>query len=190
MADETRPIPTVAWMAYFALGPGAELARMAEAFPEVGDGYCCMGAVNSGPAYCTCWQPVFDLPQQPLDPAAVSALQAGGEPRVRDRMCADCAYRPGSPERSGDETYFGDPEELDNLAREARRFWCHQGMRQPARWRHPSGAEVPGHGGDYKPIIDQDSSVPFKADGQPADLCAGWDARRRALAAEPVTHGA
>lgn len=55
-------------------------------------------------------------------------------------------------------------------------FVCHQGIRRAVKWQHPSGAIVSGHEGNYcPPIID---GVPFKADGTPADICAGWAALR------------
>lgn len=55
-------------------------------------------------------------------------------------------------------------------------FACHQGMRRPVKWVHPSGAEVLGHPAGYAPpIVD---GVPYKADGTPGDLCGGWFLRR------------
>lgn len=156
-------------------------------FPEVGDGTCCMGAAVYGPNRCTCWVPVFDLEQADIDQDAVRALAAGVAPNIRERMCPDCAYRPNSPEKSGDGTYVGDADTLEGLALRGERFWCHQGVRKPVAWRHPSGAEIPGHDGGYEPPII--NNVPYRADGTPAELCAGWDARRRALAAAKEQHG-
>ena len=97
-------------------------------------------------------------------------------------MCHDCAYRPNSPEKTGDEAYAGDPQELERLAREDR-FWCHDGMRQPRSWLHPpSGVTIAAVlAGDYQPPIIE--GIPWRADGQPGLLCAGWAARRRALTA-------
>lgn len=134
---------------------------------------CCIQADERGPAACACWEPVYDLAQAEPDRAVT--------PVTRSRMCGDCAYRPESPEKTGDARYQGDPAELERLAREDR-FWCHTGMRQPVAWRHPNGALIPDrHDGNYEPpVID---GVPFKADGTPGELCAGWDARRRALTA-------
>jgi hypothetical protein len=150
-------------------------------FPPVGDGGCCDGELQYGPAGCTCWRPVYDLEQQPVDEDAQRLLAAGVEPVTRRLMCGDCAYRPDSPEKSGDETYEGDAEFLDNIAQTNRQFWCHQGMRIPLKWVHPAGIEIPGHPGAYRPpIVD---NVPYRADGTPAELCAGWAARRRALVA-------
>jgi hypothetical protein len=149
-------------------------------FPEVGDGTCCAGAALYGPDRCTCWVAEYDLEQAEVDQEAVQALAAGVAPNTRDRMCPDCAYRPGSPEKSGDGTCVGDAGTLEGLAMRGERFWCHQGVRKPVAWRHPSGLEIPGHDGGYEPPII--AGVPYRADGSPAELCAGWDARRRALA--------
>ncbi len=135
---------------------------------------CCDGCRKHGPVGCTCWRPVFDLEQ-----TTPSFPQHGPvDPAVRDSMCHDCAYRPGSPEKSGHPDYKGDAAELDRLAR-VDRFWCHQGMRRPLYWEHPAGVRVEGSPADYDPPID--GFVPYKADGTPAELCSGWDARRRAL---------
>jgi hypothetical protein len=159
-------------------------------FPETGDPGCCEGAAILGPHRCTCWQPVFDLEQAPVDQETLALLNAGVEPNTRRRMCEDnqagdrgCAYRPGSPERNGDPHFQGDAEFLENLAAQDRRFWCHQGMRKITAWRHPSGMEIPDEpGAAYDPPIV--GNVPWKADGTPGELCAGWAARRRALAAK------
>jgi len=136
-------------------------------FPDAGEGACCYGAIMNGPQACTCWQPVYDLEQQPLRP---------GDLGLRGSMCGDCAFRPGSPERSGDPSYQGDGEFLDEIVITGELFACHQGVRRVIRWVHPSGAEISGHGGDYRPPLV--NGRPFKADGTPADLCAGWAARR------------
>jgi hypothetical protein len=54
----------------------------------------------------------------------------------------------------------------------------------PVAYRHPSGAEIPGHPAGYDPpIVD---GVPCKADGTPADLCAGWLLRCAKLSGEPA----
>lgn len=45
-------------------------------------------------------------------------------------------------------------------------------------WRHPAGMRIPadpGRDGDYQPPIVL--GVPFRADGQPGLLCAGWAGR-------------
>ncbi|HET9889703.1 MAG TPA: hypothetical protein VFQ42_04310 [Mycobacterium sp.] len=153
-----------------------------EEFPPAGDGGCCWGEIVNGPAGCTCWKPVYDLDQAEPDPTAVRWLGAGVTPVTRRRMCHDCAYRPNSPEKRGEEGYAGDAEFLERIAAADERFWCHQGIRRPAKWVHPSGAEWVGSPAAYSP--PKVNGVPYRADGSPAELCAGWDARRRALAAE------
>jgi hypothetical protein len=135
--------------------------------PDPAHGACCDGSAIKGPQYCTCWTPVFDLEQQDVRP---------GEAGRRDALCADCAYRPGSPERSGDERYSGDREFLDRIVETGEPFRCHQGISRAVKLVHPSGAEVDVPPGDYRPPIV--AGVPYKADGTPADLCAGWAARR------------
>lgn len=150
---------------------------------------CCPDARDKGPAACTCWRPVFDREQADPDLQAVVGLALGEmEPPQRPLMCGDCAYRPGSPERTGSAEYNGSAAELDRIAREDR-FWCHDGMRKPVAWRHPRGmriATVQAADGDFQPPIIE--GVPYRADGQPGLLCAGWAARRRALTAECGTH--
>lgn len=130
---------------------------------------CCVGAVERGPSECTCWEIDYDLEQQPPQP---------GAPGTRSTMCADCAYRPDSPERSGDEDYVHDFDTFD-----AGTFFCHQGMRKPVRFRHPLGITIDATGDFYKPPLrldrDRDEAVPYKADGSPGDRCAGWAAHRR-----------
>lgn len=143
---------------------------------------CCWGFMEDSWAGCTCWIPVFNYPDGQAPPAEQKRqwLAAGIAPNTRDGMCPDCAYRPDSPEKTGDATYAGDPEFLERIAREGERFWCHQGMLLVVAWRHPSGVEVPGHAGAYcPPVVD---GVPYQADGSPGLLCAGWTARSRALA--------
>lgn len=135
--------------------------------PDPEHGGCCMGSAAMGPQYCTCWEPVYDLDQQDIRP---------GEAAARKGMCRDCAYRKGSPERSGDERYSGDEEFLAAIAQTGEKFWCHQGMRKVVKLRHPSGAEVVIGTDHYDP--PKDDGVPFKADGTPGDLCAGWTAHR------------
>jgi hypothetical protein len=137
--------------------------------PDPVNGTCCIGSAVKGPQYCTCWVPVFDLEQRPTVP---------GEPGARAAMCADCAYRPRSPERQGDERYSGDAEFLSRITETGERFFCHQGVRRTVRLRHPSGAGVEVGPGDYRPpIVD---AIPYKADGSPGELCAGWSLRRAA----------
>jgi len=135
--------------------------------PDPVNGTCCIGSAAMGAQYCTCWEPVYDLEQQEIQPGAAAA---------RKSMCGDCAYRPGSPERSGDERYNGDGEFLAAIAQTGDIFWCHQGMRRTVKLRHPSGAEVVISTDHYDP--PKDAGVPFKADGTPSDICAGWSAHR------------
>lgn len=137
--------------------------------PSAGQGRCCSGALLLGPQACTCWTAVYDLEQQPIQP---------GTPTVPTpaRMCGDCAYRPGSPEKQGDDSHRGDQELLDRLVATGEPFYCHTGIRRKASHRHPSGTILDGHPGDYDPpIVD---GVPYKASGEPGDLCAGWLLRR------------
>lgn len=138
--------------------------------PDTG-GTCCAGAAVYDPSRCTCWRPVYDLEQAKPQPAA---------PQVRERMCGDCAYRPSSPERRGEDGYVGDGDLLEDLAAEGKPFWCHDGIRRPVRLVHPSGMEIPGHPAAYDP--PKIGGMPFRADGRPALLCAGWAARGRAIA--------
>lgn len=131
---------------------------------------CCYGVALDGPTGCTCWAPVYSAEQ--------AAVVTGQPPTTRRRMCEDCAYRPGSPEKRGDPGYRGDAVELE-MAAETGKFYCHQGLRRVVKWVHPSGAEVVAPPGGYDPpVVD---GVPYRADGTPEELCAGWDARRRAL---------
>lgn len=172
-----------ALLAHFESGQG--LALVAGGSPWK----CCPGALREGPAACTCWTPVYDLDQTDPAPATVVALILGDQqPPVRSRMCDDCAYRPDSPERTGDENYAGDTAKLEHLAATGERFWYHDGMRRPAAWVHPRGMRIPAVGdGDYQPPIVE--GIPFRADGQPGLVCAGWSARNRALAAKPRVDG-
>lgn len=99
-------------------------------------------------------------------------------------MCSDCAYRPDSPERNGN-SMGCNAAQLEQLAAEGTRFWCHDGMRKPVAWRHPAGIRIATTSeadGDYQPPIVE--AVPYRADGQPGLLCAGWVARNRALTAK------
>ncbi len=145
-------------------------------FPDVTDGVpCCYGSAHNGPGGCTCWEPVHDLEQAPVQVA---------EPAVRPECCHDCAYRTGSPESLGDGRYgLSDPGELEDFAGRAgkTRFFCHQGSRRVVAWRHPTGAvhPVPEDVRYYdSPVHDL---VAYKADGAPQEICAGFAARRRQL---------
>lgn len=144
------------------LGPGS--------WPDVGNSEvpCCIGAAEYGPGYCTCWKPVFEVEQQPPQTDLV--------PGVQPKMCVDCAYRAKSPERSGDPDAAADAEGLRALVDSGSPFWCHQGMRRPTHWVHPSGATAPASPLNYQPPIV--GSTPYKADGTPGEICGGWAARR------------
>jgi hypothetical protein len=158
------------------------LSQPGPGLPDAGQGSCCWGAIMRGPDGCTCWTPIFDTEQAQPDEQTVKLLAAGVQPVTRQRPCGDCAYRPDSPERRGDDGVTGDQELLDRIAATGERFWCHQGIRRPIAWRHPSGAEIGGSDADYRPpIVD---GIPYRADGSPAEVCAGWAARRRALERE------
>lgn len=137
------------------------------------DIWCCIGALHNGPDACTCWVPEYDVEQLP---------PRLGVPEVRERMCGDCAFRPGSPERA--EEYS--EETLLELALTGTPFWCHDGMRRPSRWRHPELGVVDGRTDDWQPAML--GPLPFRADGRPALLCAGWAAHgRAAMARDEVT---
>lgn len=138
----------------------------AEANPEAESAGCCFGDIQRGPAGCLCWEPVYDVPV--VLPVTVIAPE---QAQARSRPCGDCAYRAGSPERA--EPWLA--EELMNLPERGQRFWCHQGMARPVRWRHPDGRRVPGASDDWQPLII--AGVPYRAFGQPGLLCAGWAAR-------------
>jgi hypothetical protein len=135
-------------------------------YPDAGEGMCCYGAAFRGPQGCTCWEEAHDLSQAEPVPA---------QPATRSVACGDCAYRPDSPERRGEEGYAGDADTLDMLTYGDQPFWCHQGMRRVLALRHPSGVSLPGHPGHYDPPVRD--RVPYKADGTPGDICAGWAAR-------------
>ena len=151
-------------MSGFICGPGPIPVTL----PDAGKGECCIESVLGGPQECACWKPVYGEAQQEAK---------AGPPNVQPRPCGDCAYRGDSPERSGDETFYGDWDDLEDLAISGKPFYCHAGMRRKAQWAHPSGAVADGCPGDYDPPVV--NGVPRKADGSPADLCGGWWARVR-----------
>lgn len=126
-------------------------------YPDAGEGMCCMGAAALGPERCTCWRPIHDQPQQ---------LLKAGPMLQRTRMCGDCAFRPDSPERAGNE------DAVEELLEGT--FLCHKGMRRLLREVHPSGAVLDAGPGAYEP-----SNPPCKADGNPAEVCAGWVAEMK-----------
>lgn len=136
---------------------------------------CCFGSAVNGHGGCTCWEPVYDAEQ--------AAPRTGEPAELRRRMCDDCAYRPDSPERA--DAFSEDA--LLALPADASVFWCHQGMRRVAAWRHPDGREVPGAAGAYEPPIVAER--PYRADGRPAAVCGGWLVRRDAILRESVAGG-
>ncbi len=165
------------------LESGAGLALIAVATD------CCPGTITEWLTGCTCWVPLYDRRQIEPDPVTIAALALGEQqPEVRDRMCGDCAYRPGSPEKSGNPGFELTADQLEDLAARDHRFWCHDGLRQPTAWQHPAGLVIPAHPdrtGDYQPPTHL--GIPYRVDGQPGLVCAGWNARRRALAAAATT---
>lgn len=142
-------------------------------WPETPDaGSCCAGSAINGPTRCTCWTPQW-APQHQVQAAA----QLDAPTRVCEQMCADCAYRPGSPERGGDPAAAANADDLDRIvAVDGQVFFCHQGMRKPVTWHHPSGMSIPGKPMDYQPV--KVGLRWYQSDGQPAMICAGWAARR------------
>lgn len=148
-------------------GAGSYAARAwAKAHPEDEGSGCCWGDVTGGPSHCICWIPVYEQEQQaPRPPSGPQDLT------VQERMCGDCAFRKDSPERADEWSEMA----LFQLAADGKPFWCHEGMRRPVRWEHPDGRTVEGSPDDWQPpMVD---GVPFRLDGSPGLLCAGWAAR-------------
>lgn len=134
------------------------------------DAYCCMGAANYGAAGCTCWEAIYDPPRQSRK------LREDLPTPEREAMCADCAFRPGSPERTE-----GTGREIDvsDVATGHGIFWCHQGgMQRIVRYEHPDGRVHVPPVDNYDPPIKDDR--PYLSDGMPASVCAGYAAHRRA----------
>ena len=133
--------------------------------PDVSDVPCCMASAVWGPDRCTCWTRRHDHDQAtPIIGLAVAA---------RDSMCSGCAFKPRSPERTGDNRYqFSDEDDRLDLIAGNQPFYCHEGMRRVTAFDHPCGVTVPVDGDHYDPpTVD---GIPFKSDGTPADVCAGW----------------
>jgi hypothetical protein len=125
---------------------------------------CCIGSAEYGPERCTCWRKEHDQVQL--------AVQAG-PPAVRTTMCGDCAFRHDSPERQGDERYANSHEgAVDELALSGTVFFCHQGMRRVVARLHPAKGRDEASPGEYDPALS--GGCAFKADGSPADICAGF----------------
>jgi hypothetical protein len=138
---------------------------------------CCYVAADSDGERCSCWRPVY---------TAVQETPRAGAVEVMPRACGDCAYRPDSPERTGDPHAAGDARGLEELAASGQPFWCHDGMQTPLRWEHPFGAVAhkPGQEHDYDPPIVR--GVPYRRDGRPAALCQGWAVRAGAGAVDAL----
>lgn len=139
--------------------------------PDAGGGMCCIGAAVFGHGRCTCWKDVFDREQTvPL---------IGMVAKQRAKMCDDCAFRKNSPERSGDPRFQNSDEGvIEALVEDIdATFYCHKGMRRRVHQTHPSGARVESGPANYSPPII--AGHPFKADGTPADICAGLCVARR-----------
>jgi hypothetical protein len=133
---------------------------------------CCWGDALDGPGACNCWVPVYNLDQaDPIPPTRPEDIQ------VQSRMCGDCAFRKDSPERR--EAFL--EEALLELPATGQAFYCHEDMRRPVRWEHPDGRTAEGSPDDWQPPIV--AGMPYRADGRPGLLCAGWAAR--AARAEP-----
>lgn len=136
---------------------------------------CCDASAMLGPEHCTCWERVHDQVQ------ALPILDM--EPATRPQMCGDCAFRPGSPERTDADEAICDSGDLMVIVHDpAQQFWCHDGLRSISGLRHPNGMQVDrepvaGVVAYDPPIVD---GVPYQADGQPAFRCAGLAAARRA----------
>lgn len=153
-------------------GPSAAIELLLE--QGVGDqlaermGLCCMSVAAHGDIeYCTCWEPEHDLEQ-------AAELDEFAPLETRAKCCQDCAYRNGSPERSGE-----DEDWLLELPGRRATFFCHEGIRRVLRYHHPSGLVLPAGAGDYDP--PRGEGRVYRADGRPALICAGFDAHRAAL---------
>jgi hypothetical protein len=132
----------------------------------------CMGYALDGPEGCTCWEPVYTHAEQ-----AVPRTDA--ETGTRTVACEDCAFRPDSPERGGDDRYRGSEAGALEAIAAASVFWCHIGLRRQTGWVHPNGAAFDVTTDHYVPPVL--AGVPYKADGSPGDRCAGWHARALVL---------
>jgi hypothetical protein len=113
----------------------------------------CYGCANDGPAGCYCEDTLTPEQHAQCVADAWAAFEArGGE------MCADCAFRKGSPEA----------DMLDKIASSREPFRCHQGMPVDTR---------PGY-----PV--RDAYCPRQAERGAPDypVCAGWQRAHAALA--------
>jgi hypothetical protein len=117
---------------------------------------CCMGYAGMGKHRCTCWRPVYDKDQAPI--------QEDESVIRRKKQCHDCAFKKNSKERAAG-------VDLENLPH----FWCHLGMRRAIYEKHEvSGRarKLLSRGTHYCPPIK--NGIPRKTDGKPAEYCAGW----------------
>jgi hypothetical protein len=152
-------------------GPTITLSdeRLAEFETDPEMAICCMGAAVYGPDRCTCWEPVYS--DQRLEPQP-------GDMIPRESPCVDGAYRHDSAEFQDEDGR----EHLEELTEGSGVFVCHQGMPYVKEWRHPSGRVIPmtvdevGSIHTWEPI--RKNGVHYKANGEPANLCAGWFTRR------------
>ena len=115
---------------------------------------CCEGRINSGPAGCTYWEPIFDFDETEPDPDTAAA-------------CGDCPDRAGLdvrrlrlPAQFSGEARTGDAGRGRRRVGAHRRLWravyCHERMRTPLAWRHPMGQMIPAdpdRHSDYQPPI-------------------------------------
>lgn len=136
---------------------------------------CCYAYAIYGPECCTCWVVVYEGGQQ--EP------QRDVPQVTRSSMCADCAFRPGSPERRDSPRAVCGSDDLLRLVYDHREvFACHDGLRRAIGWSHPNGLYVPHAEEDgvvaYSPPIE--GRVAYRLDGTPALHCAGLAAARRA----------
>jgi hypothetical protein len=171
------------WLAEQLVAAGWRVVLDGQVLGEDGEAWCCYGAVARGPEHCTCWQPVYDAEQAPVVAQPVV---------VRSERCVDCACRHESPERRADRGEDAPEMQtswdgVQRLVRDGQPFYCHQGMRRVVAEVHPDGRrrEVGAHA--YRPPIAH--GKPRKADGTPADICAGWAALRAAHLAEKPSDG-
>lgn len=115
----------------------------------------CMGSAVYGPRRCTCTTLSAEQLDQCLIDAWTAFFDRGGE------MCADCAFRKGSPEE----------EEIPKIADSVTPFRCHQGMPVDARPGFPMKDA-------YVPLLVVENGK--LASDFP--VCAGWLRARAALA--------
>lgn len=145
-------------------------AQIATLDPNGVGWFCCWDAVLEGEdgdtaasiRGCTCWTPVYDLEQHDPEP---------GPPRTRAEQCHDCAYLAATgrePDRYPEQR---DRDRLFELGPDEP-FYCHVGMRRIVAWEHPDGHRVEAVQDDYASPVR--GRTAYKADGTPADRCAGW----------------